>query len=59
MAPCDCIMRRYRINNPGRVAEQYCGMMKCCLGVEDAWGSAANALEYAVSHSKNVLCGGC
>ena len=39
---------RYRIVNPGKVAEQYCTLLKTCLEVEDSWGAAANALEYAV-----------
>ena len=39
---------RYRIVNPGKVAEQYCILLKTCLEVADSWGAAANALEYAV-----------
>jgi len=52
---------KYRINNPGILAEKYCKMIKTCLmassftyypqyipaNVPDGWGAAANALEYA------------
>lgn len=34
--------------NPGKVAEQYCVLLKTALEVPDSWGAAANALEYAV-----------
>jgi hypothetical protein len=38
------------------VAEVYCGVLKSCLEVEGSWGSAANALEYAVSLCRIVQC---
>jgi hypothetical protein len=38
------------------VAEVYCGVLKSCLEVEGSWGSAANALEYAVSLRRIVQC---
>ena len=50
-----CITSRYRINNPGRVAEVYCGLLKSCLEVDESWGSAANALEYAV-RMRRITC---
>ena len=54
-------LEKYRINNPGALAEKYCKMIKTCLmassftyfpsykpaNVPDGWGAAANALEYA------------
>ena len=40
-------LEKYRINNPGSVAEKYCSIIKTCLRLKGAWGAAANALEYA------------
>ena len=40
-------LEKYRINNPGAVAEKYCNIIKTCLRLKGAWGAAANALEYA------------
>ena len=40
-------LEKYRINNPGSVAEKYCDIIKTCLRLKGAWGAAANALEYA------------
>lgn len=47
-------VEKYRINNPGAVARQYCHMLRTCLENNSSydvhsewWGAAANALQYA------------
>ena len=47
-------VEKYRINNPGRLANQYCGLLRSCLDTyenddlrSEWWGAAANALQYA------------
>lgn len=47
-------VEKYRINNPGRLANQYCSLLRSCLDTyanddlsSEWWGAAANALEYA------------
>ena len=40
-------LEKYRINNPGAMSLKYCDFISICLEIEDTWGVAANALEYA------------
>ena len=47
-------VEKYRINNPGRLASQYCGLLRSCLDANASddlssewWGAAANSLQYA------------
>jgi hypothetical protein len=46
-------LEKYRITNPGIVADRYRLLLRDCLAVEDCWGSAENALEYAGFVMKN------
>jgi hypothetical protein len=40
-------LEKYRINNPGAMSLKYCDFISICLEINDTWGVAANALEYA------------
>lgn len=40
-------LEKYRINNPKAMAEKYNNFLRVCLHVNDSWGVAANAIEYA------------
>mmetsp|Transcript_8374 Transcript_8374/g.8539 ORF Transcript_8374/g.8539 Transcript_8374/m.8539 type:complete len:353 (-) Transcript_8374:191-1249(-) len=40
-------LEKYRINNPQPMSQKYCDFLLVCLTVDDCWGVAANAIEYA------------
>ena len=40
-------LEKYRITNPGMVADHYRDMIRTCLAAEETWGAAASALNYA------------
>ena len=40
-------LEKYRINNPKQMAYKYSEFIKTCLRVEECWGAAANAIQYA------------
>jgi hypothetical protein len=48
-------LEKYRIGNPGIVAEKYSRLLQVCLSAEDSWGYAANAVEYAGLYFKNYI----